>query len=59
MGDIYIDNQINIYDLLMAVEIFFLNGYLQKIDFNNDGQINQSDIDYMLERILNPLSQPN
>ena len=59
MGDIYIDNQINIYDLLMAVEIFFLNGYLQKIDFNNDGQINQSDIDYILERILNSLSQPN
>ncbi len=43
----------------MAVEIFFLNGYLQKIDFNNDGQINQSDIDYILERILNSLSQPN
>lgn len=59
MGDIYIDNQIDIYDFLMALEIFMLNEYLQKIDFNNDSQINQTDIDYMIGRILNTLMEPN
>tara|TARA_E500000081_G_C6135628_1_gene356507 strand:+ start:1571 stop:3037 length:1467 start_codon:yes stop_codon:yes gene_type:complete len=59
MGDIYIDNQIDIYDFLMALEIFMLNEYLQKIDFNNDSQINQTDIDYMIGRILNTLIEPN
>ena len=59
MGDIYIDNQIDIYDFLMAIEIFNLNEYLQKIDFNNDSQIDQTDIDHMIGRILNPLLVPN
>ena len=59
MGDIYIDNQINIYDLLMMLEIFILDEYLQKIDFNNDSQIDQTDIDYMIGRMLNPLMEPN
>ena len=59
MGDIYIDNQIDIYDFLMALEIFMLDEYLQKIDFNNDSQINQTDIDYMIGRILNTLMEPN
>ena len=52
MGDIYIDNLIDIYDFLMAIEIFNLNEYLQKIDFNNDSQIDQTDIDHMIGRIL-------
>ena len=59
MGDIYIDNQINIYDLLMMLEIFILDEYLQKIDFNNDSQIDQTDIDYMIGRMLNPLMELN
>lgn len=59
MGDIYIDNQINIYDLLMMLEIFILDEYLQKIDFNNDSQIDQTDIDYMIGRILNLLMETN
>ena len=59
MGDIYIDNQIDIYDFLMAIEIFNLNEYLQKIDFNNDSQIDQTDIDHMIGRILDPLLVPN
>ncbi len=59
MGDIYIDNQIDIYDFLMALEIFMLDEYLQKIDFNSDNQINQTDIDYMIGRILNTLMEPN
>ena len=59
MGDIYIDNQINIYDLLMMLEIFILDEYLQKIDFNNDSQIDQTDIDYMIGRILNLLMEAN
>ena len=58
-GDIYIDTQINIYDLLKAIEIVSLNGYLQKIDFNNDNQIDQSDIDYMLDIIFNSSVQVN
>ena len=59
MGDIYIDNQIDIYDFLMALEIFILDEYLQKIDFNNDSQIDQTDIDYMIGRILNLLMETN
>ncbi|MDG1224257.1 MAG: aryl-sulfate sulfotransferase [Candidatus Marinimicrobia bacterium] len=59
MGDIYIDNQIDIYDFLMALEIFILGEYLQKIDFNNDSQIDQTDIDYMIGRILNLLMETN
>ena len=59
MGDIYIDNQIDIYDFLMALEIVILDEYLQKIDFNNDNQIDQTDIDYMIARILNLLIEPN
>ena len=59
MGDIYIDNQIDIYDFLMALEIFMLDEYLQKIDFNNDSQIDQIDIDYLIGRILHTLMEPN
>ena len=60
MGDIYIDNQIDIYDFLMALEIFMLDEYLQKIDFNSDNQINQTDINYLIGRILNTLiMEPN
>ena len=59
MGDIYIDNQIDIYDFLMALEIFMLDEYLQKIDFNSDNQINQTDIDYLIGRILNLLMATN
>jgi len=59
MGDIHIDNQVDIYDFLMALEIVILDEYLQKIDFNNDNQIDQTDIDYMIARILNLLIEPN
>ena len=59
MGDIHIDNQVDIYDFLMALEIVILDEYLQKIDFNNDSQIDQTDIDYMIGRILNLLMEPN
>ena len=59
MGDIHIDNQVDIYDFLMAIEIVILDEYLQKIDFNNDNQIDQTDIDYMIARILNLLIEPN
>ena len=43
----------------MGLEIFILDEYLQKIDFNNDSQIDQTDIDYMIGRILNLLMEIN
>ena len=51
-GDIYIDNAINIYDLIQLSELIAGNQFLDKGDVNSDGEINNEDIFYLINLIF-------
>ena len=51
-GDIYIDNAINIYDLIKVSELIMGNQFLEKGDVNGDGEINNEDIFYLINLIF-------
>ena len=51
-GDIYIDNAINIYDLIQLSELITENQFLDKGDVNGDGEINNEDIFYIINLIF-------
>ena len=51
-GVIYIDNAINIYDLIQLSELIAGNQYLDKGDVNGDGEINNEDIFYLINLIF-------
>tara|TARA_B100001564_G_C20668629_1_gene684971 strand:+ start:3101 stop:4522 length:1422 start_codon:yes stop_codon:yes gene_type:complete len=53
IGDIYMDNFINIYDLIKTIDHKIDNQYSNKIDFNGDGQIDNNDIYGMIDLIFN------
>ena len=51
-GDIYIDNAINIYDLIQLSELITGDQFLEKGDVNGDGEINNEDIFYIINLIF-------
>ena len=53
MGDVYTDNKLNVYDVIRMSDIIFENQFLEKYDLNDDGLVNEEDINVLLNFIFN------
>ena len=53
VGDLNDDNAIDIYDIIILVNLVFANDYVQAGDINNDGILNIADIVLLVDIILN------
>ena len=53
-GDLNADGQINVIDIVMAVDLILNNNYNAVGDINGDGVLNVIDIVIIVDMVLNP-----
>ena len=53
MGDVYTDKKLDVYDVIRTSDIIFENQFLEKYDLNDDGLVNEEDINVLLNFIFN------
>ena len=52
LGDLNNDNQINVFDIVVLVNIILSNDYIDNADLNDDNSVNIQDVIVMINIIL-------